>query len=541
VTASAFLLLVSLKLRLTARAFLRGRGAASVIAFVVLGVALSPVWLAMASVVFLAVRNLGAPALAAALGLIHLAWVGASLLLGAFAEGFDLRALLRYPIPPRTAFWMNVLVAPADLVALFLLPPLAAAAAGTAARAGAPAGAAVALAALVLLMITSALAQTLLAVFGRFLKREWTRAIVGLAVGLAFAAPGLLVKHEAARRGPGQAGLGAVAALLEPASRAFAWLPTTALAVRAATAAASRAWAAFALCLAGAALVLVAMVELGTRLALREAMNRAAPDTRAAAGSRPAAVDAVGALLPRELGLLVARELRYYLRTPQILLGLMFSPFLVIPLGRQELVGAEWRPFALALVCLVSALNLSANQFGLDQTGLRLLFLLPLAPRRLLLAKNLACCLVVAVTTTTCVAVALLVGPALDPLGLLTCLVTVAAALPAVLSFGNLLSVYHPWRMTFRLGGAPPGAMISAFAQLAGLGLVALVLFPPLVLLPAAFGPGASVRLGAVAAIAAIAAALWTLWRLVLARAARALQARRELLIDRLARPHETG
>jgi len=44
--------------------------------------------------------------------------------------------------------------------------------------------------------------------------------------------------------------------------------------------------------------------------------------------------------------------------------------------------------------------------------------------------------------------------------------VSVLATIPAVLMAGNALSVRHPWRMTFKVGGTPPGALASAFTQI---------------------------------------------------------------------------
>src|SRR5439155_2402882 len=151
---------------------------------------------------YLGAARLGTPALAVGLGLVHLSWVASALLLGSFAEGFDLRVLLRYPLSPGAAFWLNLLVAPFDLVAPFLLPALVALAAGAAARAGALAGLGVALAGLLQLALTSALTQTLLSLLGRYVRREWTRAFFGVAVGLVFAVPALLLQGGVGAGGP---------------------------------------------------------------------------------------------------------------------------------------------------------------------------------------------------------------------------------------------------------------------------------------------------------------------------------------------------
>src|SRR5207244_4314842 len=99
----------------------------------------------------------------------------------------------------------------------------------------------------------------------------------------------------------------------------------------------------------------------------------------------------------------------------------------------------------------------------------------------------------------------------------------------------------QPWRMSFRLGGTPPGAVISACAQLGAIALVALLLLPPLLLLPAYLGSGPAVRLASLLALLALAGALWLVWRWSLGGASRRLAQHRERLIDRLGRPHEMG
>jgi hypothetical protein len=355
--------------------------------------------------------------------------------------------------------------------------------------------------------------------------------------------PGVALRNAAGRSLHGTSAVvqSATAAFVGPASELLSFYPLTAGPVRAVLAVGRGQGALAVLWLAAGVALLAALIELGARLAVREALNREAPPVSAAAGDDGAAEHRWTRLLPRDLAVLVGREVRTFRRTPQVLMGLLMAPLLLLVFGAQQALGGRSWPFVMALVSLVSALNLSANQFGLDQAGVRLLLLLPVPPRRLIVAKNLACVIVVALTAVGCLVVGLLRGPRLDLLGGLTALAMLAAALPVVLMVGNHLSIAHPWRMTFRLGGAPPGAMASAFAQMAALGAVGLVLVPPLLLLPLFFGDGLVVRLGSVAIIAAAAAGLWLLWRARLARSASALEAGRERLIDRLARAEETG
>jgi hypothetical protein len=547
-TSGVFGLLLGLKLRLMMRTLARAGGVRGILLLLVVAVSFTPVWLGMTAAAYAAARQLGAPAVVTGFGFIHLTWMSASLLLGSFAEGFDLRLLLRYPVPARTAFWLNVLVAPIDFIAFFLLPPLGGLVAGSVVRAGAAAGLAVACACVVMLFVTTAIAQALLALLGRYLRREWTRALFGLAVGAMFAAPGIMLRRSArVAHDSGASGTSAALAWLEhalpPLARAFSWLPTTALPARAATAGiiGHRVEALAALLASIGVLLLV--VRICARIATSEAMNREGGITAGHAGrpSRPWLETGLERLLPSDLATLLARELRTYGRTPQILLGLLLAPVIVKVFSRQHDLHIVGGTFLVAFAPLTAALNLAANQFGLDMAGVRLLFLLPIAPRRLVIAKNMAVATVALGAVTTCLLTTSLLGPRLDALGMMTALASTAAALPVVLAFGNHLSIRSPWRMSFRLGGAPPGAMSSAFAQMVAVAIVGAALAPGLLLLPALYGDGTKVRLISLWITGTIAAGLWTAWVLLLPGTARILEQRRETMIDRLARASEVG
>jgi hypothetical protein len=546
VRRSVLLLLLGLKARLMGRAVSRSGRLPGLLSLLLLAMAFSPIWMGLASTAYSGARQLGGPAVVAGFGAIHLTWMATSLLMGSYAEGFDLRLLLRYPIPPRDAFWLNVLVAPIDFVAFFLLPPLGGLVAGSAVRAGAAAGIAVAVAGVALLFVTTAIAQVLLALLGRHLKREWTRALFGLLVGLAFIVPNLLIRNTQLPHGGSGTGaaLHWLQASLGHAERFFVWFPTTALPARAAVAALDHHTGAAALYLVAAVVALLLVVRICAGIAVSEAMNR-----QAAGAGGPTGAAAGGAglegwlerLLPTDLAILVARDFRTFSRTPQILLGLLMAPAVVVLLNHQHDMQVTGGTFLVAFAPLTAALNLAANHFGLDQAGVKLLFLLPVSARQLLISKNIACGSVATAGTAACLLTTVFFGPHLDALGVFTAIATMAAALPVVLSFGNRLSVRSPWRMSFRLGGAPPGAMSSAFAQLFAVAVVGVALAPGLLLLPAVYGDGLGVRLGSLWITATIAAGLWTAWFFVLPRAAAALDARRELIIDRLAKASESG
>jgi hypothetical protein len=533
-------LLLGVKLRLTFRSLPRGSAAQNAVGLIALTLVMAPVWLGLAAAGRMAVARHGADGAVAVLGTVHLGWLVSAFLFSAFAEGLDLRLLLRYPVRPAVVFVLNVLLAPCDLMALFLMPPLVAAvlAAGRAHGSGAAAGLTVACA--LMLLTTGATLHTLLAALGRFLHREWSRAVAGLVLGLAFAAPSLALQRYATSRGahPGEAAIGA-------AVPAAAWLaqriPTSAFCAMVTRAAFAGDPTRLAIGVAGAVLVLVGVVALGTRWSAAVAL-----DSRATQGSRPrrklprpARPGATRAWTERLLGpalaVLVTRELRYWMRTPQVLLGLLFTPVLVLVFFYQPALPVGLSSFFLPFFCLLSVVNLSANQFGLDREGLRLLLLLPVPPSRLVAAKNLAALTVTATTTAVSLALVHLVR-GLTWRELVLPALSVVTALPAVLVAGNELSTRHPWRMTFRIGGTPPGAMASALLQ-----FLVITVMAALLALPRTIGWLLDSPSFAVAGTLALGAGAWALWAASLPGAARHLTLRQERLLQAVAYPHETG
>jgi hypothetical protein len=526
-------LLLGVKVRLLGRSFLRRSAGQTVVTVVVLAAVLVPAWVGLGGAARAAVAHHGVAGGIAVLGAVHLGWLFSSFLFSAFAEGFELRRVLRYPVRPSAVFVMNVLLAPVDLVALFLLPPLVAAIATLGRVSGPGAAAGFAVAALLILLVTGTVLHILLAALGRFLRREWSRAVAGLLFGLAFAAPSLAFNQQVSS--------GDVSASIDRrvpvAARLAERLPTTAFPALVARGAAEGRLELLAAGLAGTGLVLLAGVALGTRWAVAAAL---AGDVTAAAGSptltsgeaRPSRWER---LLAPDIAVLAGRELRYWLRTPQVMLGLLVTPLMVLFFFRLHRFSADLRLFFLPFLCLVSVFNVSANQFGLDREGVRLLFLLPVDPRRLIAAKNLASFTVVLGETLVSLAIVLLIGGA--PLvELIAPALSVLATIPAVLMAGNALSVRHPWRMTFRVGGTPPGALASAFVQIFVVAGMALLLAIPTIV-----GWFVGGRLVALVGTALLGVLAWLGWAFSLDRAARNLGARREPLLATLAYPHETG
>jgi hypothetical protein len=526
-------LLLGVKVRLLLRSFARRSPVQTALLALVILAVLVPAWRGLGGAARAAVEKSGVTGAIAVLGTVHLSWLVSSFLFSAFAEGFELRRVLRYPVRPSAVFIMNVLLAPVDLVALFLLPPLVAAVAAMARLHGAGAALGLAVAALLTILVTGVLLHILLAALGRFLKREWMRAVAGLLFGLAFAAPSLAFNRQIGTREMSAS----IDRRIPEAARVATLLPSTAFPAMMARGAAEGRPELVGLGLLGAAVVLAAGVALGTRWAVAGALAGDVTATARAGVSRASAARASPweRVLGSDVTVLVGRELRYWLRTPQVVLGLLVTPLMVLFFFREHRFAVDLRLFFLPFLCLVSVFNVSANQFGLDREGVRLLFLLPVAPRRLIAAKNLASLTVVLVETlASLVIVGLIGGAPLPDLG--GAALSVVATIPAVLMAGNALSVRHPWRMTFKVGGTPPGALASAFTQIFVVaGMAALLAIPTLV---GRFTGRPALALGGTALLGVLA---WTAWSLSLGRAARSLVRRQESLLATLAHAHESG
>ncbi|MCC6626929.1 MAG: hypothetical protein IT340_05935 [Chloroflexi bacterium] len=158
--------------------------------------------------------------------------------------------------------------------------------------------------------------------------------------------------------------------------------------------------------------------------------------------------------LPRPVAALAAKDLRYFWRDPQLkaiilntllaLVMLVVAPWIGMRRG-PDLTQWTWLVLSLPLPVIVTALTLSFNAFGMERDGLRVLFLLPVAPSRLFVGKNLAVAAVAGVE-------AIVIGVALAGISRGWALLPVALAATAsgvlvTLAIGNVVSVILPGRM----------------------------------------------------------------------------------------------
>ncbi len=436
-------------------------------------------------------------------------------------DALDLRRLLIYPVPPPRLYLLGVagslLGDPFSLLWVLLLGGVA-----VGAFVGRPGGWVLLLALTLALFAAATVALVALVqeVFERFSRSRLWREFVLLA-GVA----GWLLLLVS-----GSAGVGSLSAAL-PVLRRLRWvLFPPALALEAAAhlyaqrPAAALPWL---LALSGAA---VATVFAAYRLAYAEARSGGE-----ASGSRARRAGGGRSAIPERLGPLFEKELRYLARHPAARVYAVALPAL------SALVG--WRPpvrlegplaplsHALPLFFLGVYVHLGfqafwVNAFAWERGGARALYLAPIAPERILAAKNAA-------LLTCATVVFLLAGGAYvstagwpERWALAAALALHLGLAPVLYGLGNPVSVLWPRAAPagFQRGGAiSPLASLAAMAITSTAALLfALPVLGALWLERLWLVPAAWAVLGALAAAG---------WRLTLPLAARLLRSRQERLL----------
>ncbi len=465
--------LLALRLLLARRTLRTRRGTAEGIAQLLLVAMAVPAGLAMAGLVGVSSHRAAragtglAASLAAGATFFGLwqAWTAVGLTVHE-RDALALRRLLVYPLPPGRLYAMGLVAAlVADPFSIFWLVVLA----------GVPAGAALArpgawalLLGLVVIAFGAAtvslvaLLQELVGRLGRGrLGRELAvgGAVVGWVALVAAGSSGGLAAHGALRA------LARIRWLLYPpalateaaralyAGRSLAALPWIAALFAAALA---TGWLAFQQGLATA--------RSGGEAALRRAGPRA--DEVGASARSPLA----------RLGPLLEKELRYLARHPAARVYLLVLPALAavgawkVPIPREGALAELYAALPLLAIAAYAHLVLQtfwSNALGLERGGARAIFLAPVRPERVLLAKNAALLawtlMLFAATASAWVAVA---GP---PPGWSSAgaLLLVVGLAPLLYGCGNVASAVLPWAAPFGFQRAGTSSALSALTATA--------------------------------------------------------------------------
>ena len=439
-------------------------------------------------------------------------------------EAVDLRRFLVYPVPPwrLTAYGLGASIV-GDPFAVFWSLMLGGAFLGAAV---ARPGAWLLLLALVMalyVVCTVALVAALQALLGRFLSGRREKLI---GIGAIYVGTMALVAWGSARERsfwevfrlfgfvrwlaypPALAG-GAANALYR--DRALASLP----------------W------IAGLAVAAACTVWLSHRLAVAAALSGEGGGGRGAGGSSR------GWRLPGRLGGLLEKEAKYLLRNPLAGLLIVLIPLLaaliawkVSPLLPEE-AGEVIQIIPLVAFAFYAHLVSEVfylNAFGWERGGGRVWFLAPVAPRDVLLAKNLVAYGFSLALFVLCGGALLVLGRTPPAWGIWAALCLHVGAGAWLAGAGNFVSVLNPRAIPFdvqRGGSLSPLSALSGVALLSGVAslygltaLAAITLESPALLVAAWVAGGGAGALG---------------YRLALPRAARLLEERKEAVLDAVA------
>ncbi|HET9001503.1 MAG TPA: hypothetical protein VFP86_17825 [bacterium] len=262
---------------------------------------------------------------------------------------------------------------------------------------------------------------------------------------------------------------------------------------------------------------------------LSETAAPAAP--KAVRANGPVAGSTAPGLLPPQIGLVFRKEIRYLIRTPRLLFGLLASPLFVMfilptDFGSPDAVFPLMAGYVFTLSSIVAL-----NCFGADGTGVQTYFIAPVRFQDVFLGKNLSSAALVVVELALCTGlVAIRVRPPSLPV-----FAAVAAALvfalTAVLPIANRLSLIHPARLEARSGGVGVGlgtAALPWYAMNMALWMVGVPVFL------AGRWTGQMWLPAEIFAVLAAASIVW--YADALESGAELAQQRRDLLLDTLCR-----
>jgi hypothetical protein len=527
-------LLLWLRWKLYTRASSVGNRVVTLLTSFILLAALSPLWIGGAVGAYRGVMSMGGRVMPIVFALTQIVWIWLGLVLGALGRSFDLDKLLRYPVRPRTVYAMNVLLTPLEPIGLMTLPTLGALAYASAIRGGVLAGLGVALAGVLVTWLTAAVLQLLLALLDDLLRREWMRYIAAFAIPLTFMGIQIVIKHLG-----NDVALGVLHQKLtadqavDMASRALAWIPTTGLPAMLARGALEG----HALVALGGLAGSIAMLALALApgAALMRLTSRAGGDLvtkRASANAKPGrgTFAMLAPPLPRGLGLLLGRELRYTIGHPQRLLSLIVTPAIIILFYAVNDRATAAKP-AMFLFMMGSSLSATAmTMFSYDGPGIRTFFLLPVRARDVILVKNLEFMIKVVVEIAVVIGALTFMNSQVWSVANSIVLLGAGAVIVITAVIGTMVSIRWPMRarqrgMSQRQTGW--GGLFSLLSVLGVGGLTGVLLWAAQKLA----GPVAGIGVALVLFAGAIA-----IWWISLERCAGLFLSHREKLIETLAK-----
>ena len=499
---------------------------------VLLLLAFSPFYAGGAVVAWKAAHDQGRGAVLVVFGLVQLIILWVSLLTGAMGRTFELDKLKRYPLQPLGVFVANTAASVTEPIVLMTLPSLVAVAIGVGQHDGVDAGLATAAGAALLLLVTLAMIQLLLAILDDLLRREWMRylaaflftaTLIGFQLTLSRVSSKLVQSARAAGLSP--------ELMAAQARKILGAVPTVAAPASVAGTHPAGLFGSPWMGLAGALALIIVPILIGARVMDRAALRPAIGAVGGKAGRELGLSLTIPGLTPVQ-GLLLGRELVYLLRTPGVLFQMLIIPLMVIALSFIHARDGSATAPSLPLFVLVSGLaGRNLMMWAHDGPGVRTLFLMPFTPRDLVLTKYLSWLITLLIETVVAFGVLSALHPAtfLPEVPMyLTGYLAVALVAGVI---GMNVSIRQPVKAPERgMGRRSPGGLVGLggfLAVMATVLAIALMVMAARAITPVAYDRIASVAVTS----AALGIALAIAW-ISLDRTADLLEQQREHLID---------
>ena len=535
--------LLWLRWTLAWRATNTGNRVATIALTLLLFIAFSPLIIGGAWAAYHGVRQYGAPVVVLAFGLCQVVWIWMGLLSGAMGRMFDLEQLIRYPVRTRTVYLVNLFATLTEPLALMTLPTMVAVVVAMTQRSG-PLGLFASMAgALLLMLTTSALMQLLLALLDDLLRREWMRFVAAAFTSFTFLAVQWVMRDIGDRVVlPFARQEVSIETAMRMGAEALGRIPTIGAPAVLAAAPLTQEWARAGGLLVGILGGIALSVALGSRLLERTALRRGGGGgggrMRVAKPTR-GAFAGLWAWLPSGVGTLVAREMMYIVRTPQLLYQMLVPPIMVVFFYAVRHEALKGQPGFAFLMLGTSLMGRNLMLFGHDGPGVRTMFLLPVKARSIVLAKDIGYLVTVLAQAAVILAVVAVVGVHFEPVFTTTAVLGSIAVTMVALVVGNHFSITNPSKPASRgfarTGGSSLASMLGVLVLLlAGVAVVGLIWLTRH-LAGATWGGVAGLVASAILAAAGLA-----LWWLSVDRAGAAFIAHREKLIEVLAKANAT-
>jgi len=201
------------------------------------------------------------------------------------------------------------------------------------------------------------------------------------------------------------------------------------------------------------------------------------------------------AILPQEIVAVASKDFHYIFRSTIGKFNFFMMPLFVIimvfGLGRgfqQSFMGFEAKELIFFATLIYSALFSSTiiyNSFGWDGDGVKLYFLCPVSPHKIIIGKNIALWGYNAILFAVCMVTWIILAGMLNPVILMMGLFIFSISIINFTIGGNITSIISPLSRdmsSMKKNSSPTATLVSLLSMAFNFGLIACILFVPMLL-----------------------------------------------------------